>query len=503
MRTPLLLLSLIVVWGLLGATCLPLNPDPAAALQSPTNLGVTIQTPTADATVPDDAVLEIRWTAHNDTTLAGSAKLYVESRTDLTQTTLAEDIAVNSGSVTTTTSWDVSDFERGVYVIYAQVSTSADTQTVTAPGRITIDAFPSFDFLLPGRDRVFENMDSLTISWTGADPEGAADVTIGLDPDSDHQSGNEVFIHETTLDDSGVGGSIDWTGDSLLNKPVKPGKYLLFAFISDAVNPERAIDDVYITIPEPAEEEEEEEEEDPVSLGITQPDEDTTFIPSEPDASLEIQYTVNESDDVLIDIIIDTDDNHSNGNEETILPRRLVTGGTESGTFDWDGTYANGDPVPPGIYSLVIVMNSGGGSPRVEEGTGLVFLRAAEDQPLIALLKPDQRGSAAAGEHLTIKWRDDDPNEQAQIRIAIDDDDIPDQGEDGSDPDDMAELIILEEWEASGDDVQDSLHWRIPGLADLGPGTYYIFAYIDPAEEGDDPQISVGPVPFIVQDPTN
>ena len=133
MRTPLLLLSLIVVWILLGATCLPLNPDPAASLQSPTNLGVTIQTPTADATVPADAVLEIRWTAHNDTTLDGSAKLYAESRTDLTQTTLAEGIAVNGGSVTNTTSWDVSSLERGVYVIYAQISTSADTQNRYRP----------------------------------------------------------------------------------------------------------------------------------------------------------------------------------------------------------------------------------------------------------------------------------------------------------------------------------------------------------------------------------
>ena len=127
-----------------------------------------------------------------------------------------------------------------------------------------------------------------------------------------------------------MGGSIDWTGDSLLNKSVEPGTYLLFAFISDAVNPERAIDHVHITIPEPAEEEEEEEEEeDPVSLGITLPDEDTTFIPSGPDAALEIQYTVNEFDDVLIDIKIDTDNNHGNGNEETILSQQLVSGGTE------------------------------------------------------------------------------------------------------------------------------------------------------------------------------
>ena len=494
------MLTLIVVWLLLGATCLPLNPDPAASLQSPTNLGVTIQTPTADATIPADAVLEIRWTAHNDTTLAGSAKLYVESRTDLIQTTLAEGIAVNGGSITNTTSWDVSNLERGVYVIYAQISTSADTQTVTAPGRITIDAFPSFDFTLPGVDRIFENLDSIPIAWTGEDPEGAADVSIGLDPDIDHQSGNEVFIHEATLDDSGVGGSFDWTGDSLLNKPVEPGTYLLFAFISDAVNPERAIDDVHITIPEPAEEEEEEEEEeDPVSLGITHPDEDTTFLPSGPDASLEIKYTVNEFDDVRIDIKIDTDDNHGNGNEKTILSQRLVSGGTESGTFDWDGTYANGDPVPPGIYQLVIVMNTGGDSPTVKAGTSLVFLREEEDQPLIALIKPDQLGSAGAGEYLTIKWRDDDPTEEAEIRLAIDDDPTPDQGEDGSDPDDLAELVILEERETGGD---DGFPWQIPGLAELGPGTYYIFAYIDPAEVGGDPQISVGPVPFIVTDPS-
>ena len=157
---------------------------------------------------------------------------------------------------------------------------------------------------------------------------------------------------------------------------------------------------------------------------------------------------------------------------------------------------------PPGIYRLVIVMNAGGSSPIVKAGSGFVFLREEEDQPLIALLEPHQLGSAGAGEYLTIKWRDDDPTEEAQIRLAIDDDPTPDEGEDGSDPDDMAEMVILEEREATGDDVQDSFAWQIPGLADLGPGTYYVFAYIDPAEVGGDPQISVAPVPFIVTDPS-
>jgi len=491
-----ILLGLCVGWTLLGAICQPSGRSEYDGLPA-TSLSVSIQSPSTDVTIPQGTRIAVRWAAYNATDLPGTARLYVESRTDLAQTVLAEGITVTGGSVTRDTAWDTTDVEPGVYVIYAEIVTAEDSASTSGAGRITVDAFPTFEFTQPTEDAIYtKEGDALTIGWSGADPEDDGEVTIGLDPDTDHESGDEIFIKRATLSDTEEEQTFDWEGDALSVDEVPAGTYYLFAAVSDSVNPERIFDaGIRITVEEASEDEDEEN----VGLAITKPSEDTTFLSS--DASLRIEFTVNEFDDVLIDIKIDTDDNHTNGNEGTILSQRVVPGGTESDTFDWNGRYSDDTAVPAGIYRLFILMNTGSGTPESAEGEGLVFRRTYAKQPLIALLSPATQQTVEAGDYVTIRWRDDDPNAQAKIRLTVDDDPRPGEGEAPGDPNDIPEIEILADRSASADGVQDTFVWQVPALSTLGPGLYYVFAYIDAGDGVHLPQHSVSPGYLLIKDP--
>ena len=495
------LLAVTLGWLLLGATCIPLIQLPPDEAQPGTTLGVAIQLPSADNTVPQGTVIDIQWAGFNSTGTAATAHLLVESRADLTQTLLTDEITID-GRLSTTTQWDTTGFQRGEYVIYARISTADTTQTATGEGHITIDAQPTFAFTEPTQDATYDGSSDLTIGWEGFDPEGSGRITLALDADTDHESGNEVFIHEDTLTEASQTGSFDWNGEDQTGDTVSAGTYHLYAVVADDVNDDQTIDaGVQITVSDASG-----NGDGPLTLGIVRPEEDTTFLASA--ASFEIEFSVNEFDDALIDLKIDTDDDHANGNEATILSQRLVTGGTQADTFDWDGTYADGTAVPDGIYRLFILMNTGGSAPETAEGPGLVFRRTTEDQPLVGLLEPGDAQTVQAGGTLVIRWRDDDPGETATIRLAIDDDPRPGENESESE-DDIAEIDIVVDREAAADgDLQDSYVWQVPGPATLAPGTYYIFAYIiaNPADPPPQPpveQSSVAPAPVIIEDPAN
>jgi flagellar hook assembly protein FlgD len=497
---------LLVAAALGGLTatppCVPLIDKSPQPPESEPMLGVVINVPHSDITLPQGATLTIRWTAYNTTDKPASARLYVEARPDLTQTVLVDALAV-SGTVTTATPWDTTQMPPAKYVIYAEITAGTRTERASASGRVKIDAPPSFAFTQPASDATYtQGGDALTIAWTGSDHEGNGEATIGLDADTDHQSGNEIFLHEVQLTDTESEGSFDWTGNSLTGEAVPEGTYYLFALVRDDVNPERVVEaSARISIVK----EEEEEPEQPLGLGIVAPDEDTDFLFS--DDPLRIEFSVNRFEDTLIDLKIDTDDNHSNGNEITILSQRLVPGGTETDTFNWDGSAADGSRVPAGIYRIVIVANTGGSTPTTAESSGLVFRREVEDQPLIALLEPATQSMQQAGGTLRIRWRDDDPTGSAKIRLMLDDDPNPNEGETGADPDDMAELLLVDNRDAAPDgDVHDQYHWTIPRT--LAPGIYYVFGYIratetEPGGQLPNEQFSVAPGILIIRDPTN
>ena len=495
MRTGLFATLLVAVCLLTGSTCIPLLEETASLPETATTLGVTISSPETAATVPQGTVVDIRWATMNQTGRSATARLYVESRTDLAQTVLVDGLSIE-GTSSRLTAWDTSGFAGGAYVIYADITTSSGAQSsATGPARVTIDLPPTFEFTAPTENTEFVDGDTLTIEWTGYDAEGDGRITLGFDPDTDHESGNEVFIGEAALpdgeDDTTTETTFDWEGNNLAGDAVDPGVYNLFALVEDDLNDEQSVNaGVRVTVVEP----EEEEEEETLGLGIIQPEEETVFLPTDDD--LVIEFSVNEFEDTIIDLELDGDNNHRSGNELTILSQRVVSGGTETDTFAWDGTLADGTPVSDGIYRPLIVMNTGD-DVDIEEGPALILRRATEDKPLIGMLQPRQAMSGTVGNFVKIHWRDDDPTDSATIRITVDDDPTPAEGEPG-DPDDMAELEIVSGREAPPDgDVQDSFQWRVPYT--MEPGTYYVFGYI--VVGGVDQHYAVAPGTLTIADP--
>ncbi len=485
MRIAILVAAALAIL-LTGGTCLPLVDNVNNRVVDPgaRNLAGAIRLPTTDQTLAAGETLEITWTGSNQTGEAASVSITVESRDDLSRTTLVSGIAFVGTSDGGTYHWDTAGFS-GPYVIILRIATAGTSHEDTGPGIITIDAPPTFEFRQPTEDVSFESGDTVTIAWFGGD-DSATTARIGLDPDLEHDTGNEIFLTEPSLSSPEAFDSFEWTGNDTGGAAVDSGTYNLFALINDGINPEIVVvADVDITVVEPEPDE---------GIVVAEPAEDTDFVDT--DDSVTIEYRVNKSADVLVDVKLNTDRSRTNGNEIIIDSQRLVEADTDPDPFEWDGTDANGDPVEDGIYEVFISVFSTSGSPETAVADGLIYRRTTDTEPLIGLLAPSDVRTLDAGAFLTIEWRDDDPGEEATIRITLDDDPDPDSGEDGSDPDDIEEITILEDRAALGDGVQDTFSYQIPGSLD--PGTYYIFAYIDQDGAGN---VSVAGGRLVVNDP--
>lgn len=250
-------ISCLCLLGMLapGTTCFPLQQQTSVPTQR-TTLGMTITTPTSDQTVGQGTVLQIRWIASNLTGQPAAAEVWVESRTDLSRTTLESGFEVD-GTTSHTSTWNTSSAAAGLYVIYGGLATPDRTVDATAPGQITVNARPTFAFTQPTTDQTLANNATLTLAWTGSDPENAGQATIGLDPvnatpDPNHTSGDEMFIKDVTLSTDNVAASFDWNVTDLNGAMVPDGTYVLFALVGDDVNPDRPVDaGVQITIQTP------------------------------------------------------------------------------------------------------------------------------------------------------------------------------------------------------------------------------------------------------------
>jgi hypothetical protein len=475
-----------VTVGLLMGGCLPLvdnlyglGPSSDSGSTPPETLSVNLAAPTESDTVAQGSPIYIDWTVANTSGNPAALTILVESRTDLSRAELLSDFPILGTGDHGLLTWDTAD-ARGPYQIYAEVVAADLTRQTTAAGQITVDAQPEFEFTAPLEDSEFQfGGTALTISWIGRDESGS--VEIGLrDPESEE----ETILLETDLEEEATAGSLEFGGQDVSDADVAVGTYVLYARATDDLNEVVLVDGPQITII--ADDDDDEEEE--TGLVIAQPDDDVTFLTS--DDPLEIEYRVNKTADVLVDVKIDTDDVHTNGNEITILNQQLVEGDTDPDIFEWDGTDAAGNPVGDAIYRLFLVVSTGSGNPETKASSDLIFRRSDEDQPLIGLTAPSAQTSVNPGDYVSIKWRDDDPNEEATIRLVIDDDSDPD-----ADNDDQIE--ILADREAAPDGVQDTYAWQVP--ASLAAGTYYVIGYIDDGGAGN---ASAAPARIIVEDPT-
>ncbi len=497
-----ILASLCLTTLLVGATCFPIfEPDATEDVATPTTtLGVSVLRPSADREVALGDVVEVEWTAVNLNDAAAVATVYVRHRDTFNETILEGGVRMEISSGEQTIEWDTTDFEGGEYSIHVTVESGTLDQTDEAEGRITINSPPTFEFTEPTEDTELVERDpndpndpnapmlpaEITIRWTAYDSDSDGEATISIDPDTDHDSGNEIEIHDADIPRASGFETFDWDGTDKSGDRVEGDTYYLFATISDAVNGETVVEGLARLIV-PVDEE--------FELAVTQPEDNTDFLTA--DDPLTIEFTFDEEDDVLIDLRIDQDESHSNGNEITILSQRLIEKDTHEDDFDWNGDDSDGNAVDDGIYRIFMSVNRGSGSPVNVEADGLVYRRDDEDQPLIGLISPayDETVTGGAGGDVLIKWRDDDPSESATIRIMIDDDKTPNEGAETDD----AEVEILADRDADGDDVQDTFSYHISD--DLAPGRYWIFAYIDRDGAAPWDNISVAAGQIVVEDP--
>jgi flagellar hook assembly protein FlgD len=489
------LAALASTWLLLGASCPPIDLDPPVVTTGET-LAISVLDPATDQTVPLGNIVPIEWTAVNLTGSEAIATILVESRPGMVQTILAGGVRADETQGSRVYEWDTTGFSSGEYAIIVTIEAGGLTRSETGAGRITLDVPPSFEFTAPAADSTLEPGETVTISWIAADPEGNGEAQIAIDSDTDHENGNEITIEERTLALQSETETLEWDGTDVDGAAVAEGLYRPFAIVSDGVSPTQIVNGLARIIVAA------EDDDEPTQTAVTQPEEDTEFLVE--DDSVTIEFTLAAHDDVLIDLKIDTDDDHSNGNETTILSQRLVSSDTNEDSFEWDGTDSAGDDVDDGIYRIFMVVSTGSGQPGTAEASGLIFRRAHEDQPLIGLLQPGSVQTVDPGDYLTIRWRDDDPSGEATIRITIDDDNKPNEGVEEGEP----EIEILADREAEGeeedegDGVLDTFAYQIP--SSLVPGTYYVFAYIQREEGAVAPDHqSIAPAVFIVRDPAD
>jgi len=483
-----------------GATCIPLidlnaNKNP---MDQPIQLAVSVLQPSADRAVALGTVVEISWTAANLTGEQAIATVLVRSQTDGSESIVAGGVIVDTTGATQSVAWNTADFGGGDFLAVVRIEAGGLREEDVGTAVITINTPPEFAFTEPFVDTTLgadidpndPNMAGTTptiaIRWTASDPDGDGQAMLGLDEDGDHESGNEVFITDTTISVASDFDSIEWDGTDVDGAMVSGATYTLFAQVFDAVNSNRFVDaPARIIVPV-------EPNMPTFSLAVTQPEMDTQFLLA--DSPLTIEFTFDEADDVLIDLKVDSDDNHLNGNETTILAQRLIARKTNMDTFDWNGNDSDGGVVADGIYRPFMVVNRGAGAPAIVEASGLIFRRAVDNKPLIALLEPGADRDVNPGDFVTFQWRDDDPNESATIRLVLDDDPTPSEAVETM----GAEREILSGREAKGDGVQDSFAFQIP--ADLVPGRYFVFALIGRSGMGDE-HTSIAPAEVVVLDP--
>ncbi len=507
------LAAIAIVAGALvaaGGTCVPLvDLDARQPREEARTLGVSVTSPSTDRAVTQGLVVRIEWTAFNQTGSEAIATLLVRSREDLSDTILSGGIRIEGQSATQSFDWDTTDFAPAQYLIRVRVEAGEETSEAEAGGEVTVDEPPTFEFDEPLIDTtlIFTDEDDessdeedpgtnlgeaeneLRIGWVSVDRDGTASADIGLDVDEDHESGNEIIITNTPLSTDGDVDSFNFDGTDADGVDVQPATYFLYARITDPVNPDQIVQSpARITVGERPDSAE------PGTPEITEPEEDTELLTGGDPVT--ITYTLDEPEDILLDIKIDTDDNRRNGNELTILSQMLVESDVDEDTFEWEGSVVAGGPAPEGIYRVFLVVNREEGAPELADAPALIFLRSSDEQPLIALLAPDQDITVAGGDFVTIRWRDEDPGEDATIRLTIDDDPDPDELVETDEP----ELQILVGRDAAADGVQDTFNYQLPN--NLEPGLYYIFAYID--KDGAPPwdQVNASAGRLIIEDPT-
>ncbi len=589
LRTGLLAVACVSIL-LTGAVCIPLFDD-SREPPAGTVLAVAVNEPASDVTVAQGAVVRIEYSITNRTGEDAIVTIAVDRSSDRA-VTLIETETIASGTTTSRgVDWDTETFGSGEYRITVRAIAGGRESQANSLGRVSVDAAAEFTFGAPSAPSRLPAGGTLNLSWEIDDPEGDATVSILLDPDDDHDNGNEIaLVNDLPSSED----TFAWDGTNADGERVAAGVYRFIAVVDDPLNPSATFesaadvtventppsldftaptedvtttagetvdiswnvsdaegDDAFVTIlfDDDAEDNDDEDDtpateivtrqqdadgsgsaewdtsgvepgryfiharitddtsaidefvvagatvmitNDAPAIEFTAPEEDIDFLVSEP--AIDVELTVTDDDNVLLDLVVDTDDDHANGNEQTILLQRLVESDDAEQTFEWNGETWDGMPVANGIYVLLAVADDGTNEPVTEELSGaMIFRRMEADDPLIAVLEPSAPTTVDPGDTVTIRWRDDTPADGALVSIVVDDDaTFGEATETDEDP-----IEILAERDGNGDGLLDRFSWRVP---DLAPGTYYIFASIA-NEDGSDQNTSRARGTVIIRDP--
>jgi hypothetical protein len=473
---------------LTGATCLPLFDGTTREAVEGTTLAITITAPTADRTVEQGTVVPISWAASNLTGLEARVSILWESRRDLSRQVLLREQVLEGTGGSATIRWDTSD-ASGTYFFIGLIETNTDSHTATSAFSITVDAPPQFTFTAPADLVEIEQGDSYEITWQAQDDSDAT-ARIGFDVDTDHDSGNEIFLTEVTLEDTATDGSFTFEGGDINEGavPVDTRPYNVFATVDDQFNPvETVVADGQLLYSAPADEDEDDDE---ATTEVSSPSDDEEELVLGDGDTVAIEYSLAaETADVYVEVKVDPDTDHGNGNEILIVAQTLVEEGAEAQTLDWDGQDATGADVDPGIYDVFIVIFRDTGDPEILAAPGSVAVRETADQPVISLIAPATVQNVSRGDFVTIEWRDNETGDGATIRLAYDEDGDPATAGD--------QVDILTGRDASDEGAGDRYAWQVSNAVAFGD--YTIVAFI--TLEGDTTSAVAGGL-VIVEDPT-
>lgn len=231
--------SLLAAGGLLvlvvGGSCLPFIDTTKREPVPGKQLGISLTEPAEEETVPEGSLVNIDYAAANLTEESALITLIAESREPgLLRTEIAR-IEFASVGKAGRVQWETTGFS-GLYAIIGRIEAAGLSAEETAAGRITVDGAPQFEFTAPTGDVTLLLPDdgTLRIAWRASDE--SATLSIGVDPDTDHNNGNEVFIDESTVPTESAERSIDWDGTDADGNDVAEGTYNLFARVTDEVN---------------------------------------------------------------------------------------------------------------------------------------------------------------------------------------------------------------------------------------------------------------------------
>ncbi len=136
MRTALLA-SIGLLWLLLAGACLPLIDETQRTPVPGTQLAIAIISPSAAETVTPGRLITIKWTAANLTGEPAIVSIVLESRSDLSRTTLLEDLPLDGTGGSGEYVWDTTRFS-GPYSIIVTVQTPDASDEDVSAGLITV-----------------------------------------------------------------------------------------------------------------------------------------------------------------------------------------------------------------------------------------------------------------------------------------------------------------------------------------------------------------------------